>query len=65
MNAAGRIAARSYARSLGIELQSLPKPVDLATWICLANLRKTAKGLPVMHVRGGVIVDGVTQQHRC
>jgi hypothetical protein len=30
MNAARRIAARSYARSLGIELQSLPKPVDLA-----------------------------------
>src|ERR1700681_3172272 len=26
MNAARRIAARSYARSLGIELQSLPKP---------------------------------------
>jgi two-component system chemotaxis response regulator CheY len=65
MNAARRIAARSYARSLGIELQSLPKPVDLAALrICLANLRKTAKGLPVMHIWGGVIVDGVTEQHR-
>ena len=65
MNAARRIAARSYARSLGIELQSLPKPVDLAALrICLANLRKTAKGLPVMHIWGGVVVDGVTEQHR-
>ena len=65
MNAARRIAARSYARSLGIELQSLPKPVDLAALrICLANLGKTAMGLPVMHIWGGVIVDGVTEEHR-
>jgi two-component system chemotaxis response regulator CheY len=65
MNAARRIAARSHARSLGIELQSLPKPVDLAALrICLANLCKTAKGLPVMHIWGGVVVDGVTEQHR-
>jgi len=65
MNAARRIAARSYARSLGIELQSLPKPVDLAALrICLANLRKTAMGLPVMHIWGGVEVDGVAEQHR-
>jgi CheY-like chemotaxis protein len=65
MNAARRIAARSYARSLGIELQSLPKPVDLAALrICLANLGKTAMGLPVMHIWGGVIVDGVAEQHR-
>ena len=65
MNAARRIAARSYARSLGIELQSLPKPVDMAALrICLANLGKTAMGLPVMHIWGGVIVDGVTEQHR-
>jgi two-component system chemotaxis response regulator CheY len=65
MDAARRIAARSYARSLGIELQSLPKPVDLAALrICLANLGKTAKGLPVMHIWGGVIVHGVTEQHR-
>ena len=65
MNAARRIAARSYARSLGIELQSLPKPVDLAALrICLANLRKTAMGLPVMHIWGGVVADDVAEQHR-
>jgi two-component system, chemotaxis family, chemotaxis protein CheY len=65
MNAARRIAARAYARSLGIELQSLPKPVDLAALrICLANLCKTAMGLPVMHTWGGVEVDGVAEQHR-
>lgn len=65
MNAARRIAARSYARSLGIELQSLPKPVDLAALrICLANLCKTALGLPVMHIWGGVGVDAVTERHR-
>jgi two-component system, chemotaxis family, chemotaxis protein CheY len=65
MNAARRIAARSYARSLGIELQSLPKPVDLAALrICLANLCKTAMGLPVMHMWGGVVVDDVAEQHR-
>jgi len=64
-NAARRIAARAYARSLGIELQSLPKPVDLAALrICLANLCKTAMGLPVMHTWGGVVVDGVTERHR-
>jgi two-component system chemotaxis response regulator CheY len=65
MNAARRIAARSYARSLGIELQSLPKPVDLAALrICLANLCKTALGLPVMHSWGGVAADGVAERHR-
>jgi CheY-like chemotaxis protein len=65
MNAARRIAARSYARSLGIELQSLPKPVDLAALrICLANLGKTAMGLPVMHTWGGIVVDGVAERHR-
>jgi two-component system chemotaxis response regulator CheY len=64
-DAARRIAARSYARSLGIELQSLPKPVDLAALrICLANLCKTAMGLPVMHIWGGVAVDGVAELHR-
>jgi two-component system, chemotaxis family, chemotaxis protein CheY len=65
MNAARRIAARSCARSLGIELRSLPKPVDLAALrICLANLCKTVKGLPVMHTWGGVKVDSVAEQHR-
>ena len=65
MDAARRIAARSYARSLGIDLQSLPKPVDLAALrICLANLTKTAMGLPVMHTWGGVAADGVAERHR-
>ena len=65
MDAGRRIAARSYARSLGMELQSLPKPLDLAALrICLANLGKTAVGLPVMHIWGGVKVEGVTEQHR-
>jgi two-component system chemotaxis response regulator CheY len=64
-NAARRIEARGYARSLGIELQSLPKPLDFAALrICLANLCKTANGLPVMHLRGGVQVDGEAEQHR-
>lgn len=64
-NAARRIEARSCARSLGIDLQSLPKPVDLAALrICLANLCKTSKGLPVMHIWGGVQVDGEAEQHR-
>jgi two-component system, chemotaxis family, chemotaxis protein CheY len=64
-DAAHRSAARSYARSLGIDLQSLPKPVDLAALrICLANLGKTAMGLPVVHTWGGVAADGVVERHR-
>jgi two-component system chemotaxis response regulator CheY len=65
MDAAHRSAARSYGRSLGIVLQSLPKPVDLAALrICLANLGKTAMGLPVVHTWGGVAADSVTERHR-
>jgi two-component system chemotaxis response regulator CheY len=65
MNAERRIAARAYARSLRMELQSLPKPVDLAALrICFANLYKTTKGLPVMHTWGGTKVDGVAELHR-
>src|SRR5438270_377910 len=65
MDASHRSAARSYARSLGIDLQSLPKPVDLAALrICLANLGKTAMGLPVMHTWGGIAVEGVAERHR-
>lgn len=64
-SASRRIEARSYARSLGIELQSLPKPLDFAALrIGLANLRKTAKGLPVMHIWGGVRVDSEAEQYR-
>ena len=36
MNAARRIAARSYARSLGIKLRSLPKPLDSNAVMSLA-----------------------------
>lgn len=65
MDAARRTAARSYGRSLGIDLQSLPKPVDLAALrVCLANLRKTALGLPVVHTWGGIAADGVAARHR-
>jgi two-component system chemotaxis response regulator CheY len=65
MDAARRIAARLYARSLGLDLQSLPKPVDLAALrIFLANLGKTALGLPVMHTWGGVATEGVAEKHR-
>jgi two-component system, chemotaxis family, chemotaxis protein CheY len=65
MAAAHRSAARSYAKSLGVDLQSLPKPVDLAALrICLANLGKTAMGLPVIHTWGGVVADGVAARHR-
>ena len=64
-NAVRRTAVRSCARSSGMELQSLPKPVDLAALrVCLANLRQTAKGLPIMHSWGGVAVDQVTDEHR-
>jgi two-component system, chemotaxis family, chemotaxis protein CheY len=65
MDAARRIAARLYARSLGIDLQSLPKPVDLAALrIFLANLGKTALGLPVVHTWGGIEADNVVAKHR-
>jgi two-component system chemotaxis response regulator CheY len=65
MDAAHRSAVRSCARSLGFDLQSLPKPVDLAALgICLANLGKTAMGLPVVHTWGGIAADGVAARHR-
>ena len=64
-DAARRAAARSYGRSLGIDLQSLPKPLDLAALrVCLANLCKTALGLPVMHTWGGIAAAGVAARHR-
>ena len=65
MNGARRSAARSHARALGIELTSLPKPLDLAALrICLANLGKTTMGLPVTHIWGGVMADHVADKHR-
>ncbi|CCE11872.1 putative response regulator receiver protein (CheY-like) [Bradyrhizobium sp. STM 3843] len=65
MDASRRSAARSYAKSLGIDLQSLPKPVDLsALRICLANIGKTALGLPTVHSWGGVAAESVVAKHR-
>ncbi|MGC2083131.1 MAG: response regulator [Bradyrhizobium sp.] len=60
-----RSAARLYARSLGIDLHSLPKPIDMAALrIFLANLAKTTLGLPVVHTWGGVAADRVAAKHR-
>lgn len=65
LDAERRIAARHYARSIGINLQSLPKPVDLsALRVHLANLSKTAMGLPMVHNWGGIAADGVVEKHR-
>jgi DNA-binding NtrC family response regulator len=65
MEGARRSAARVFARSLGIELQSLRKPLDLAALrISLANLAKAAMGLPAVHTWGGVAVDAVAERHR-
>lgn len=65
MDAPRRSAARSFARSVGIELQSLPKPLDLAALrISLANLSKTAMGLPAIHTWGGVVSDAIVERHR-
>jgi two-component system chemotaxis response regulator CheY len=65
MDSTRRSAARLYARSLGIDLHSLPKPVDLAALrIFLANLAKTALGLPVVHIWGGIAADSVAAKHR-
>ena len=65
MDGKRRSAARSFARSVGIELQSLPKPLDLAALrISLANLGKTAMGLPVIHTWGGVATDAIVERHR-
>ncbi len=63
--AARRSAARAFARSLGIEAQGLPKPVDLASLrICLANLRKDLQGLPAIHAWGGAAVGRTKEEHR-
>lgn len=65
MDGKRRSAARSLARSFGIELQSLPKPLDLAALrISLANLGKTAMGLPAIHTWGGVATDATVGRHR-
>ena len=65
MDAPRRSAARSFARSVGIALQSLPKPLDLAALrISLANLGKTAMGLPAIHTWGGVEAEAIVERHR-
>jgi CheY-like chemotaxis protein len=65
MDGKRRSGARSFARSVGIELQSLPKPLDLAALrISLANLGKTAMGLPTIHTWGGVATDAIVERHR-
>jgi two-component system chemotaxis response regulator CheY len=65
MDGRRRSAARSFARSVGIELQSLPKPLDLAALrISLAHLGKTAMGLPAIHTWGGVAAGAIVERHR-
>jgi two-component system, chemotaxis family, chemotaxis protein CheY len=60
-----RSAARAYARTLGIEAQGLPKPVDLASLrVCLANLGKDIQGLPAIHDWGGAFVGRTKEAHR-
>jgi two-component system chemotaxis response regulator CheY len=65
MDGKRRSGARNFARSVGIELQSLPKPLDLAALrISLANLGKTAMGLPAIHTWGGVAAGAIVERHR-
>ena len=65
MNAGQRTAARAHARLHGIQLRSLPKPLDLsALRVCLADLAKLEKGLPAAHVWGGIKVGHEHEQHR-
>jgi two-component system, chemotaxis family, chemotaxis protein CheY len=62
---ARRSAARAVARSVGIEAQSLPKPVDLSSLrVCLANLGKGRQGLPAIHAWGGTAVGQTVEGHR-
>ena len=65
MDAPRRSAARSFARSVGIALQSLPKPLDLAALrISLAHLGKAEMGVPAIHTWGGVATDAIVERHR-
>jgi len=65
MDAARRIAARLYARSLGIEMQRLPKPVDLAALRIPSSISARPRpGLPVIHAWGGVAAESVAEKHR-
>jgi DNA-binding response OmpR family regulator len=65
MDGRRRSGARGFARAAGIELQSLPKPLDLAALrISLANLGKTVLGLPAIHIWGGVAAEAIVARHR-
>jgi hypothetical protein len=41
-----------------------PKPKRTALEDGDGNLRKTAMGLPLMHIGGGVVVEAVAEQRR-
>jgi two-component system, chemotaxis family, chemotaxis protein CheY len=65
MNTAFRAEARIYARALGIEVRSLPKPIDVsALRVCLADLRQDVRGLPTIHFWGGVTTDTIISRRR-
>lgn len=65
MDAPQRIAARQHGRLHGIELRSLPKPVDLsALRVCLADLAAHARDLPAAHIWGGIEVNHEHERHR-
>lgn len=65
MDAQQRIAARTHGRSHGIELRSLPKPVDLsALRVCLADIAALAMDLPAAHMWGGIKVSHEHERHR-
>ncbi|HEY8334054.1 MAG TPA: response regulator [Tardiphaga sp.] len=65
MDRVRREESRFMARALGIEMKSLPKPVDLAALrVLLANLRYQSLGLPMIHMWGGVAVSNLADDHR-
>jgi two-component system chemotaxis response regulator CheY len=65
MDRVRREECRFMARALGVEMKSLPKPVDLAALrVLLANLRYQSLGLPMIHMWGGVAVNNVADDHR-
>ena len=65
MDRVRREESRFLARALGIEMKSLPKPVDLgALRVLLANLRYQSLGLPMIHMWGGVAVNSLADDHR-
>jgi two-component system chemotaxis response regulator CheY len=60
-----RSAARYLARLAGMATQCLPKPIDLSSFrICLADLGKGLKDLPVIHEWGGAAVNQTIEGYR-